>query len=51
MQVKALTVTACRYQEGRSLSLLDGMPFVVIDALDADGYPTTAGTSFVSLTC
>ena len=27
--------------------MLDGVPFVVTDALDTLGYPTTAGTSFV----
>ena len=42
-----LTGRCCRHQEGRRLSVLDGVPFVVIDAIDADGYRTSAGTSFV----
>ncbi|KAK9810788.1 hypothetical protein WJX73_007357 [Symbiochloris irregularis] len=33
-----------RYQQGKPLSSLDGVPFAVIDCLHAGPYPTTAGT-------
>ena len=36
-----------RFREGRPLSLLDGVPYSVIDGLDALPYRTTAGTTFV----
>ena len=38
----------CRYKQGRPLSCLDGVPYTVIDGIDALPYPTTAGTTFVS---
>jgi hypothetical protein len=38
---------ARRYRQGSPLSVLDGVPYVVIDGLDALPYPTTAGTTFV----
>ena len=31
------------------MSVLDGVPYVVIDQVDALPYPTTAGTTFVRL--
>lgn len=37
----------CRYKQGRPLSVLDGVPYTIIDGIDALPYPTTAGTSFV----
>eukprot|EP00884_Botryococcus_braunii_P016489 jgi/Botrbrau1/3523/Bobra.341_2s0050.1 len=39
-----------RYKEGRPLSVLDGVPYTVIDGLDALPYQTTAGTSFLGST-
>ena len=36
-----------RYKQGRPLSALDGVPYTVIDGMDALPYPTTAGTTFV----
>lgn len=39
---------ACgRHKQGRPLSALDGVPYTVIDGMDALPYPTTAGTIFV----
>lgn len=37
----------CRYRAGAPLSVLDGVPYTVIDGMDALPYPTTAGTSYV----
>ena len=36
-----------RHKQGRPLSALDGVPYTVIDGMDALPYPTTAGTTFV----
>ncbi|CAL8466609.1 g6145 [Coccomyxa elongata] len=36
-----------RYKQGRPLSVLDGVPYTIIDGIDALPYPTTAGTSFL----
>ena len=36
-----------RYQAGAPLSVLDGVPYTIIDGIDALPYPTTAGTSYV----
>lgn len=37
-----------RWQEGRPLSPLDGVPFAVKDCVDALPYPTTGGTAFMA---
>ncbi len=42
-----LGMVVCRYKQGRPLSVLDGVPYTIIDGIDALPYPTTAGTSFV----
>src|SRR4051794_37221291 len=40
--------SAERYRKKRPLSVLDGVPVVVKDELDIEGYPTTLGTKFFS---
>lgn len=37
-----------RWQAGRPLSPLDGVPFAVKDMVDALPYPTTCGTAFLA---
>lgn len=37
-----------RFAAGKPLSLLDGVPYALIDALDALPYGTTAGTAFLA---
>jgi Asp-tRNA(Asn)/Glu-tRNA(Gln) amidotransferase A subunit family amidase len=39
--------SAQRFQEGRPLSVFDGVPVAVKDELDTKPYPTTVGTSFL----
>jgi Asp-tRNA(Asn)/Glu-tRNA(Gln) amidotransferase A subunit family amidase len=39
-----------RFEQGRPLSLLDGVPVAVKDELDQRGYPTTVGTKFLGKT-
>ncbi len=34
-----------RFREGRPLSVLDGVPVVIKDELDVEGFPTTLGTT------
>lgn len=46
-QVSIVMPVVRRYKQGRPLSVLDGVPYAVIDGIDALPYPTTAGTSFV----
>lgn len=41
-------ITHCRYKQGKPLSILDGVPYAIIDGIDALPYGTTAGTTFVS---
>jgi Asp-tRNA(Asn)/Glu-tRNA(Gln) amidotransferase A subunit family amidase len=36
-----------RYAAGKPLSVLDGVPFVVKDCIDALPYPTSCGTRFM----
>lgn len=43
-----LSNVCCRYKQGKPLSCLDGVPYAVIDGIDALPYGTTAGTTFVS---
>lgn len=38
-----------RYAKGEALSPLDGVPYAVIDSIDATPYPTTSGSTFVRL--
>ena len=45
--LKSLLLPVRRFREGKPLSLLDGVPYSVIDGLDALPYCTTAGTTFV----
>ncbi|KAJ3329551.1 hypothetical protein HDU76_007658 [Blyttiomyces sp. JEL0837] len=40
--------SAKRYEEGKSLSPLDGVPVIVKDEVDVRGYETRCGTSFVN---
>ena len=44
---RAAAEATARHAAGAPLSALDGVPYAVIDAIDAEGYPTTAGTSFL----
>lgn len=37
-----------RYQQGKSLSVFDGVPFVVKDNIDALPYKTSCGTKFMA---
>eukprot|EP01103_Thecamoeba_quadrilineata_P010225 TRINITY_DN2141_c0_g1_i2.p1 TRINITY_DN2141_c0_g1~~TRINITY_DN2141_c0_g1_i2.p1 ORF type:complete len:548 (+),score=106.58 TRINITY_DN2141_c0_g1_i2:3-1646(+) len=37
-----------RYQEGKTLSVLDGVPLAIKDEIDVKGYPTTVGTAFIN---
>ena len=37
-----------RWAAGKPLSVLDGVPFAVKDAIDALPYPTTAGTAYMA---
>ncbi|KAK9841850.1 hypothetical protein WJX81_007196 [Elliptochloris bilobata] len=39
--------STARYRAGAPLSGLDGVPYAVIDGIDALPYPTTAGTSYL----
>jgi Asp-tRNA(Asn)/Glu-tRNA(Gln) amidotransferase A subunit family amidase len=39
--------SAERHKAGRPLSVLDGVPVVIKDELDVEGYATTLGTSFL----
>jgi Asp-tRNA(Asn)/Glu-tRNA(Gln) amidotransferase A subunit family amidase len=39
--------SAERYQKKRPLSVLDGVPVVIKDELDIEGFPTTLGTKFL----
>lgn len=43
---KDAEASAKRHKEGKTLSVLDGIPFVIKDELDVKGYATTLGTSF-----
>jgi len=47
-QKKNKTKTHSRFAAGKPLSLLDGVPYALIDALDALPYKTTAGTTFLA---
>ena len=38
--------SALRHKEKKTLSVLDGVPFVIKDELDVEGYATTLGTSW-----
>ncbi|KAI1316020.1 hypothetical protein EDD11_010545 [Mortierella claussenii] len=44
-QAKASTV---RYVEGRPLSIIDGVPIVIKDEVDVEGYETSVGTNFIN---
>jgi Asp-tRNA(Asn)/Glu-tRNA(Gln) amidotransferase A subunit family amidase len=46
IRAQAAAATA-RYAEGSSLSVFDGVPYVVKDGLDALPYETSFGTSFM----
>lgn len=53
MSIKeANIILAClhRYQEQRTLSALDGVPYAVKDMMDAYPYQTTCGTTYMSST-
>lgn len=43
--------SAQRWVEGKPLSVLDGVPFVVQDCLHAQPYPTTCGTTWFEDRC
>jgi Asp-tRNA(Asn)/Glu-tRNA(Gln) amidotransferase A subunit family amidase len=43
----AAAASTQRYAEGRPLSVLDGVPFVVKDCIDALPHPTACGTTFM----
>lgn len=49
VRAQAAASTA-RWAAGRPLGPLDGVPVVVKDELDVEGYPTTVGTSFQGAT-
>jgi Asp-tRNA(Asn)/Glu-tRNA(Gln) amidotransferase A subunit family amidase len=44
----AAAESTARYAAGKPLSVIDGVFFGVKDLLDVEGYPTTAGTSFLA---
>jgi Asp-tRNA(Asn)/Glu-tRNA(Gln) amidotransferase A subunit family amidase len=44
----AAEASAERLRHGQALSVLDGVPVVVKDELDLEGFPTTLGTRFLS---
>lgn len=43
---KDAEASARRHKEGKPLSVIDGVPFVIKDELDVQGYVTTLGTSW-----
>ncbi|RLC99597.1 MAG: amidase [Chloroflexi bacterium] len=45
--LKQAAASTQRIQEGRALSLFDGVPVAVKDELDMTPYPTTVGTAFL----
>jgi Asp-tRNA(Asn)/Glu-tRNA(Gln) amidotransferase A subunit family amidase len=40
--------SAERWKDGKTLSILDGIPVAIKDEVDQKGYPTTVGTSFLA---
>ena len=44
---EAAAAATARYKAGKPLSVLDGVPFVVKDCIDALPYPTSYGTRFM----
>ncbi|GMH42524.1 hypothetical protein BSKO_10443 [Bryopsis sp. KO-2023] len=46
--IRQATESTDRYQRGKPLSVLDGVPFSVKDSMDALPYKSTAGTAFLS---
>jgi Asp-tRNA(Asn)/Glu-tRNA(Gln) amidotransferase A subunit family amidase len=44
---KAAAASTARYAAGKPLSVLDGVPFVVKDCIDALPYETSYGTRFM----
>lgn len=45
---EAAAASSTRYAAHAPLSVLDGVPFVVKDCIDALPYPTTHGTTFMA---
>ncbi len=45
--LRAAEASAERWRKGASLGALDGVPVVVKDEVDLEGFPTTLGTSFL----
>lgn len=49
--LEAARASAARWEAGAPLSVLDGVPFAVKDNMDARGYETRAGTTFLHEEC
>jgi len=45
--MRSAAASTVRWAEGRALGALDGVPFVVKDQVDVEGYATLTGTSFL----
>ncbi|KAI8349567.1 amidase signature domain-containing protein [Mortierella sp. GBAus27b] len=46
--LKQAKESAARYCEGRPLSIVDGVPIVIKDAIDVEGFETGVGTNFIN---
>ncbi|KAF9363733.1 hypothetical protein BGX34_003422 [Mortierella sp. NVP85] len=46
--LKQARASTARYSEGKPLSIVDGVPIVVKDEIDVEGFETAVGTNFIN---
>ncbi|KAF8941277.1 amidase signature domain-containing protein [Dissophora ornata] len=46
--IKQANASTTRYSEGRPLSIVDGVPIVIKDEIDVEGFETGVGTNFLN---